>query len=119
MSSPDRSFEHAGVVLKRLRVDWLLQHFIRCEGDVHFSPIRYLAQSTKSVKVFFFFIILPSSRHCSPISAQGPLGLQTSPVLRSIVLITESIFPLNTCLARLRVKPVTAWKGRCDGNDSA
>ena len=44
---------------------------------------------------------------------------QTSPVLRSIVLITESIFPLNTCLARLRVKPVTAWKGRCDGNDNA
>jgi len=27
MSSPDRSFEHAGVVLKRLRLDWLLQHF--------------------------------------------------------------------------------------------
>src|ERR1017187_8079225 len=26
---------------------------------------------------------------------------QTSPVLRSIVLMTESIFPLNTCLARL------------------
>src|ERR1700693_4157015 len=39
----------------------------------------------------------------------------TSPVLRSIVLITESIFPLKTCLARLRVKPVTAWKGRCEG----
>jgi len=32
----------------------------------------------------------------------------TSPVLRSIVLITESIFPLNTCLARLKVKPETA-----------
>ena len=36
------------------------------------------------------------------------LARQTSPVLRSIVLITESILPLNTCLARLRVKPVTA-----------
>jgi hypothetical protein len=44
---------------------------------------------------------------------------QINPVLRSIVLITESIFPLNTCLARLRVKPVTAWKGRCAGSNSA
>ena len=41
---------------------------IRREGEVHFSPTGYLAQSTKSVKVFFFFIIRPSSCHCSPIS---------------------------------------------------
>ena len=27
MSPSDRSFEHAGVVFKRLRLDWLLQHF--------------------------------------------------------------------------------------------
>ena len=61
--------------------------------------------------------VYESSYMCRPIIARA--GDQTSPVLRSIVLITESIFPLNTCLARLRVKPVTAWKGRCDGSDSA
>jgi hypothetical protein len=44
---------------------------------------------------------------------------QTIPVLCSIVLIAESIFPLTNCFARLRVKPLTAWKGRCDGNDNA
>jgi hypothetical protein len=49
----------------------------------------------------------------------SPRVAQTNPVLRSIVLITESIFPLKTCLARLRVKPPTVWNGKCDGNDSA
>src|SRR5580704_8446358 len=44
---------------------------------------------------------------------------QTKPILRSIFLITESIFPLNTCLAMLRVKPFAVWNGICDGNDSA
>jgi hypothetical protein len=46
------------------------------------------------------------------LSALSPPVIQTNPVLRSIVLITESIFPLKTCLARLRVKPVTVRKGR-------
>ncbi len=32
---------------------------------------------------------------------------QTSLILRSIVLMTESILPLSTCLATLRVKPFT------------
>src|SRR5580692_1331316 len=45
--------------------------------------------------------------------------VQISPTFRSIVLITVSIFPLNTCLARLRVKPVAVWKGTCDGSDRA
>jgi hypothetical protein len=44
---------------------------------------------------------------------------QINPTLCSIVLITESIFPFNTCLARLRVKPLAAWKGVCDGIDRA
>ena len=52
------------------------------------------------------------TRHCLTIN-------QTSPVLRSMVLITESIFPFNTCFAMLSVKPSTTWNGRCDGNDSA
>ena len=44
---------------------------------------------------------------------------QTNRTLRSIVLITESIFPFNTCLARLSVKPSATWNGTCEGNDSA
>jgi hypothetical protein len=44
---------------------------------------------------------------------------QINRTLRLIVLITESICPLNTCLARLRVKPSATWKGICDGRDSA
>ena len=59
------------------------------------------------------------SARCATLSALSPSVIQTNPVLRLIVLITESIFPLKTCLARLRVKPVTVRKGRCDGNDKA
>jgi hypothetical protein len=38
--------------------------------EVHFSRIRYSAESMKSVNVFLFFISLPSSCHSSPISRQ-------------------------------------------------
>ena len=41
-------------------------------------------------------------------SIRLPDPIQSSPVLRSIVLMTESILPLNTCLATLRVKPLIA-----------
>src|SRR6266404_2132811 len=41
---------------------------------------------------------------------------QTSLILRSIVLMTESILPFSTCLATLNVKPFTVWSGTCDGN---
>src|ERR1700722_6867819 len=44
---------------------------------------------------------------------------QTSSTLRLMVLITESILPFSTCLARLRVNPSAAWNGICDGSDSA
>ncbi len=37
--------------------------------DVHFSAMRYSAQSMKSVKVFFFFMSMPSSCQASPISS--------------------------------------------------
>jgi hypothetical protein len=48
-----------------------------------------------------------------------PPADQIKRTLRSIVLITESILPLNTCLARLRVKPLATWNGTCAGNESA
>ena len=43
--------------------------------------------------------------------APGAAFAQTSLTLRSIVLITVSILPANTCLARLRVKPLAVWNG--------
>jgi hypothetical protein len=43
----------------------------------------------------------------------------TNPTFRSIVLITESIFPFSTCLARLSVNPPTVRNGKCDGSDKA
>ena len=48
---------------------------------------------------------LVSHRGCT---SPGP---QTSRILRSMVLITVSILPLSTCLARLRVKPFAVWNG--------
>jgi hypothetical protein len=84
--------------------DSYLQHIRRMSADNHG------AQHSPSIRVWL----------TKKEVAAEVLGVrQTSPVLRSIVLITESIFPLHTCLARLRVKPVNAWKGRCDGSDSA
>src|SRR5271163_1469281 len=44
---------------------------------------------------------------------------QTIPTFRSISLITVSSLPLSTCLAKLRVNPLTVWKGECDGMASA
>jgi hypothetical protein len=44
---------------------------------------------------------------------------QSSLTLCSIVLITRPIFPLHTCFARLRVKPLAVWKGTCDSSDSS
>ncbi len=44
---------------------------------------------------------------------------QINRILRSIVLITESIFPFNACFARLRVKLSATWNGTCAGNESA
>jgi hypothetical protein len=44
---------------------------------------------------------------------------QTSLTFRSISLITSFIFPLHSCLAMLRVKPLAVWKGTCDGSERA
>jgi hypothetical protein len=54
---------------------------------------------------------LPTSRYRSE--------AQTRRMLRSTVLMTSSIRPDSTCLARLKVKPFAVWKGTCDGKDSA
>jgi hypothetical protein len=85
---------------------------LRLEQSAAIGQLRYTGD--------FTFLIRPLP--CRAVTVRKPGDdpvRQTNPVLRSIVLITESIFPVNTCLARLRVKPVTAWKGRCDGSDSA
>src|SRR5258708_27108204 len=44
---------------------------------------------------------------------------QTIPTFRSISLITVSNLPLSTCLAKLRVNPLTVWNGEWDGMASA
>src|SRR6266567_255347 len=66
-----------------------------------FPALRSLAASCNLRDIGTHLCALPTREHY-------PKGLvchispdQTNPVLRSIVLITESIFPLNTCFARL------------------
>jgi hypothetical protein len=48
-----------------------------------------------------------------------PLTAQTIPTFLPISLITVSSLPLSTCLAKLRVNPLTVWKGEWDGMASA
>ena len=43
----------------------------------------------------------------------------TSRTLCSTVSMTSSIFPLSTCLAMLRVKPLAVATGTCEGSASA
>ena len=82
MSSPDRSFEHAGVVLKRLRVDWLLQHFpprlvwtvyVCVNGFITVGLLALLALVTGSPFVFpslgptaYLFFFSPLAEASSP-----------------------------------------------------
>ncbi len=55
----------------------------------------------------FFRFGVQSSRKWLSTETCTRQAAQTSLTLRSIVLMTESILPLSTCLATLSVKPFT------------